>query len=359
MWNCTRSFSPAGPVIGPFLQPQKRDFSYNMSNLSVVPKKLFSNQNFVSNHYPKVQNHFNSTSYSPYHTCHNSGDTIELIKVKSSENSSQNNIDIIQENPPEIPIEKITIQNNQMCSTRKRCKKNRRNRKKVTNKSSKQNKSRRQISDMMEVDIEPDVSRDNTDYSMSSNFPSASPTCISVADFILDIPAKTSKSDDDVFTFISISPSISNRPYTRERQISICESEDSFIVFDSGTDEELKFSDSEDDTELDSEDTDDGDDDEVDGGSDSEIDDDCDSSFSVVPCKRVRFADNEDLCEIHQMVQWSFAYRNARKGPWEEYARDRERFNKRINETERILAPVFDSRHRENVYKARFEDTIG
>ncbi|XP_028128079.1 uncharacterized protein LOC114324429 isoform X2 [Diabrotica virgifera virgifera] len=190
------------------------------------------------------------------------------------------------------------------------------------------------------------------------DIPSSSPTCISVADFLLDIPAKTSKSDDDVFTLISISPSISSRPCSREREISICESEDSFIVFDSGTDEELKFSDSEDNAELDSEDTDD-EDDVVDGGSDSESDDDCDSSFSVVPCKRVRFADNEDLCEIHQMVQWSFAYRKARKGPWEEYARDRERFNKRISETERILAPIFDGRHRENVYKSRFEDTIG
>nr|CAI5855152.1 unnamed protein product [Callosobruchus analis] len=58
------------------------------------------------------------------------------------------------------------------------------------------------------------------------------------------------------------------------------------------------------------------------------------------------------------MVQWSYAYQQARKGPWEEYARDRDRFRKRVQDLENILTPVFNSKHRESVYSERFKDKI-
>nr|XP_023013524.1 protein phosphatase 1 regulatory subunit 15A [Leptinotarsa decemlineata] len=118
--------------------------------------------------------------------------------------------------------------------------------------------------------------------------------------------------------------------------------EDDFIVFERGSDDEL-------DEEEESEDETDSED-----GNDS-VEEDLDSSSSVIPCKRVRFAAKEELCQIHPMIQWSFAYKKARKGPWEEYARDRARFRNRIKGMEDILVLVFDSKHRERVYK-RFQD---
>ena len=48
------------------------------------------------------------------------------------------------------------------------------------------------------------------------------------------------------------------------------------------------------------------------------------------------------------MLTWIYAYRAARKGDWERYARDADRFRERIDSMAAVLAPVFD-RHSENV----------
>ncbi|VEN36317.1 unnamed protein product [Callosobruchus maculatus] len=82
------------------------------------------------------------------------------------------------------------------------------------------------------------------------------------------------------------------------------------------------------------------------------------SSDNDNPSTQVRFAEDNDLCEVHRMVQWSYAYQQARKGPWEEYARDRDRFSKRIKDLESVLSPVFDSQHRESVYNKIFKDSV-
>lgn len=71
---------------------------------------------------------------------------------------------------------------------------------------------------------------------------------------------------------------------------------------------------------------------------------------------QVRFAEDKDLCEVHPMIKWSFAYQAARKGHWEEYARDRERFKKRISNCEKILGAVLQPQHRLNVYNERFSE---
>ena len=55
--------------------------------------------------------------------------------------------------------------------------------------------------------------------------------------------------------------------------------------------------------------------------------------------KKVCFQKDEDLVEVHQMIQWDFAYREARKGTWELEAVDRWRFMQRINDLELILSP--------------------
>lgn len=57
---------------------------------------------------------------------------------------------------------------------------------------------------------------------------------------------------------------------------------------------------------------------------------------------------------IHIMVHWDYAYRAARRGPWEEMARDRERFRGRINFIERILSPILTVQHRTHIWHERF-----
>lgn len=54
--------------------------------------------------------------------------------------------------------------------------------------------------------------------------------------------------------------------------------------------------------------------------------------------KHVTF--NLDLNIIYNMIKWNYAYREARKGCWEQMARNRERFKRRIVNTEIILYPV-------------------
>lgn len=64
-----------------------------------------------------------------------------------------------------------------------------------------------------------------------------------------------------------------------------------------------------------------------------------------------------NLCPIvHEIRAWRFAYSEARKGKWEQMGRDRERFEKRINEIDRILAPILSPDHRQSVYEQRFRE---
>ena len=58
----------------------------------------------------------------------------------------------------------------------------------------------------------------------------------------------------------------------------------------------------------------------------------------------VQFKPDEELVTVHHMVVWNFAYRSCRKGPWEEFARDRERFQRRICEMGKIIEPCLQKR---------------
>lgn len=66
--------------------------------------------------------------------------------------------------------------------------------------------------------------------------------------------------------------------------------------------------------------------------------------------KKVRFSSN---VTVHRMVTWSYAYRMSRKGPWEEYARDHCRFQKRIAEAEAAIGFCLQPDHREKIWAAR------
>jgi len=51
---------------------------------------------------------------------------------------------------------------------------------------------------------------------------------------------------------------------------------------------------------------------------------------------------------------WQFAYQQARKSEWEQYARDRDRFTRRIIESEHIINPVLNRLHRERVFASLY-----
>ena len=119
---------------------------------------------------------------------------------------------------------------------------------------------------------------------------------------------------------------------------SSIDSEDSYcIVFETGSEATYR-------SEF--EETDESDMDES-----SEDDDTCKDEESVAPVQKVKF--NLDPV-VHVMVQWDYAYRAARRGPWEEMARDRERFKGRINCIERVLNPILTSQHRSHIWQERF-----
>ncbi|XP_050302615.1 uncharacterized protein LOC126740578 [Anthonomus grandis grandis] len=74
------------------------------------------------------------------------------------------------------------------------------------------------------------------------------------------------------------------------------------------------------------------------------------------PEKRVKFAPPNQLCEVHPMIKWSYAYQAARKGPWEMHARDRDRFRWRIFRVEQDIKYIFDQEHRNKIYNERFRN---
>nr|XP_022920455.1 uncharacterized protein LOC111428939 [Onthophagus taurus] len=154
----------------------------------------------------------------------------------------------------------------------------------------------------------------------------SSPICIAV-----------SKTPNEIT--ISITPENFAR---KTRLNSDCASEDSFIIFECDSN-----SDYDDTTEEDDDDSDE----EL--CSDEESDVDEVDFVKKVPFKKVRF------CEkplIHPMIKWDYAYRAARKGPWEQHMRDRCRFENRVSKLAEVISPVLNATHRTNVYNERFRD---
>lgn len=62
--------------------------------------------------------------------------------------------------------------------------------------------------------------------------------------------------------------------------------------------------------------------------------------------KKVRFS---PLVQVHVMRTWLFARQASRKGHWEEMARDRDRFRRRIQDTEQAIGHCFTQPHRERI----------
>ncbi|KAK7864471.1 hypothetical protein R5R35_011702 [Gryllus longicercus] len=81
----------------------------------------------------------------------------------------------------------------------------------------------------------------------------------------------------------------------------------------------------------------------------------CISKIEKVP-KKVHFPGSKKLAKVHPMVHWLFAYREARRGPWEEIGRDRCRFQSRIERAEQDLSHVFNPEHRRRIWEERMSD---
>jgi hypothetical protein len=65
------------------------------------------------------------------------------------------------------------------------------------------------------------------------------------------------------------------------------------------------------------------------------------SAGTVHAKKKVKFQVNP---EIHEIIAWDFAYRQARKGHWKNYATDRLQFRRRLDQTAKIIEPVLQKK---------------
>lgn len=68
--------------------------------------------------------------------------------------------------------------------------------------------------------------------------------------------------------------------------------------------------------------------------------------------KTVQFDDSKT--KVHNLITWSYAYRQARKGLWQKEMADRMRFQRRIDNTQVVLQDILDIEHRLEVYRLRF-----
>ena len=62
------------------------------------------------------------------------------------------------------------------------------------------------------------------------------------------------------------------------------------------------------------------------------------------PTKQVHFKPDDELVEVHTIIAWEYAYRAARKGPWEQFARDRGHFRRRIESVSSVLEPCLSAK---------------
>lgn len=68
--------------------------------------------------------------------------------------------------------------------------------------------------------------------------------------------------------------------------------------------------------------------------------------IQTVPChqKKVSFLPDSELVKVHHIVVWNYAHRSCRKGPWEQYARDRGHFQCRIDRVKSIIEPCLQKK---------------
>lgn len=68
--------------------------------------------------------------------------------------------------------------------------------------------------------------------------------------------------------------------------------------------------------------------------------------------QKVKFDETKNV--THNLLVWSYAYQQARRGHWQTVALDRCRFERRIIETNKVLENILKTDHRNHIYKDRF-----
>lgn len=259
---------------------QKRQFGYRFpSVVNIAVGKSFNNPNFVNKDNPKIHNYRTDQS-----SCHiDSNSTANTVPSDAPYiNSSQSIVETIKEKHLDVfqPVNNTNLiptvnepseDKPGICIKRTR-------KSKIRSRKDKSFKNQ-EINEMMEVEYEPEILTNDSEINMSPK----EHHFLTLSDFLdnsieteADINIHMDKDvEADSLAIISNSPIMHCR-MKRERTFSTAESEDSFIVFESGTDDELEFSDDTQD-EDDSEDESEGDTDE----------DELDSSPPVVPKKKV------------------------------------------------------------------------
>jgi len=66
---------------------------------------------------------------------------------------------------------------------------------------------------------------------------------------------------------------------------------------------------------------------------------------------KVQFSGDVSMVTILNQLEWAEAYQEARCGPWEQYARDRERFTRRIQEVDHQIGWVLSAEHRSSRFR--------
>ena len=67
-----------------------------------------------------------------------------------------------------------------------------------------------------------------------------------------------------------------------------------------------------------------------------------DSAGTVPKKKKVHF--QTDKTEVHKIIAWDFAYRQARIGHWKNYVTDRLQFQRRIDQAAKIIEPILEKK---------------
>jgi len=75
------------------------------------------------------------------------------------------------------------------------------------------------------------------------------------------------------------------------------------------------------------------------------------AAMCIVCMLKVQFSGDVSMVTVLNQLEWAEAYQEARCGLWEQYARDRDRFARRIQEVDRQIGWVLSAEHR----AARFQ----
>lgn len=76
------------------------------------------------------------------------------------------------------------------------------------------------------------------------------------------------------------------------------------------------------------------------------------SKCSTKSQKRVTFTDKPS---VKLMYSWKFAYIQARKDIWQQEARDRKRFERRIGDLSKVISPILEKKYKKIIQNSQMK----